>query len=217
MPQPFKGDWSSNKDVLKQRPKLAAHIAHIAHLWTQVDLALGHVVINMLKADAASGAAMFLSLRGARPAALDAVAQYALDADALKEFRQLTKKVRTVEGSRNDVVHGMWALPKQGDDSLVWLDAASWVAWMAANTALHHKSSRATNDDWTRMKLAMEVLNKSALEYKEADFIDIENRIQDLLAELAQFQNKFRISLQPRSVERFRNNTLLDSENKNDT
>jgi hypothetical protein len=188
-PQPFKGQWHSDNVVLRLRSKLAAHVGIIANLWTHVDLILASMLTAMLRADARSGMTMYLCLRGARPAAMMAVAEDVLEETLLKEFRQLMGRVRTVEGARNDVVHGIWG---RSDDpeNLIWLDPALHAAWVAAISTLQHKDNNATHSDWEVMNSSMTAMHSSALEYKEIDVIEIETRIDDLLVELGQFHWK---------------------------
>jgi hypothetical protein len=85
MPQPFKGNWTSDFKSLAQRPKLAAYVGVISALWTQVDVALGQLLAMMLQAEARAVTAMYVAIEneGSKKAALRKVAEERLTKDLL--------------------------------------------------------------------------------------------------------------------------------------
>lgn len=109
MPKRFKGNWTYDANSLEKRPILAAHIGHIAHLWTMIDVLHGELLSVLLGRESKFTTTVYLRLRSARVDALAAVAQEVLGPDSFNEFQKIMKKCRAVEKSRNNVIHGMCA------------------------------------------------------------------------------------------------------------
>lgn len=185
MPQPYKGHWTSNQKSLSQRPQLAAHVGIITSLWAQVDVNLGNLLAIVLQADAHVATAMYIAISndGARSAAMRAAAKECLGPDLLTEFEDVLGRVSEAAEQRNKVVHAIWAVPENKPDSIIRLDNRAFTGWFASLTALNAKPRAVITDkDHKRMLKAMESHLGSAMEYKEHDFIQIEQRIETVLA-----------------------------------
>ena len=177
-------------DVLTERPNLAAHIGKIAHLWTLVDIQLGLLLASMLRADARSATVMYLKLRGARPHAMDAVAEDILDPSLLSDFRKLMGKVRDIEGSRNDVIHGLWAIDERDPNNLVWIDTALHLQEAIARRAAMHLPVGPLLVEGSWWYEAWSSSKDSERIYGESTFIEIEKRVKSLLIQIAEFDGK---------------------------
>jgi hypothetical protein len=180
--------------ALHKRPKLAIHIAYIAQHWTLIDLLHGELLSILLGKDARFTTSVYLKLRGARPHALNAVAEEVLPEDLLKEFRQIMNKCRDVEGERNDVIHGMWATSEDDEDALIWVDPAAHVKWRAARAVRTSRSK--VMKEWARK--AVNAHLDGGLSYKEEDFIAIEKRIVQLFSTIYQFGQRVEKQLRRR-------------------
>jgi len=195
VPKPFKGTLKYDPHSLKKRPNLAVHIGHIAHIWTMIDVLHGEMLAEMLRSESRFTTAVYLRLRGARPHALDAVAEEVLTENLLKEFRKIMERCRKVESSRNDVVHGLWGIDESDDKVLIWIDPAAHVKWFSATVTLDVATASAANtassdDAWKRMEDALDKHLGSTLSYTEADFIEIENRISEIFSLVYRFSEK---------------------------
>ena len=191
MPQPHKGDLQYEPDVLKKRPKLAVYIANIAHKWTLIDVLHGELLADMLRSESRFTTAVYLRLRGARSAALFAVAEEALSKDLLKEFRNVMDKSRRVEESRNDVIHALWGIDNSREDIIIRIDPSTHVKWFSAEHAVESGTEHS-------LRMAEEARiehRKAALVYTESDFIDIEKRIDELFTAVYQFSEKVNLQL----------------------
>ncbi len=191
MPQPYKGSgWKSGMDALKARPKLAAHIGTIAAMWSQIELQLGILLALILQADAQIATAMYMRLKSetVRLAAIEAVAEEKLTDDLLEEYNTLGEKIRKTGSQRDTIMHGLWAIPDDNPESLVLIDPREFVTWASRAIGAHAKRSEGRGAG--RAYIHRTAPFESALEYKESDFIDIQNRISELLKEIYKFSAK---------------------------
>ena len=196
MPQPFTRSWLPIYDACAQRPKLAAHIGRIAALWTYADYVLGSVLAEVLHIDARIGGTIYGAVKAeaARLAIIEAMADDCLSTELAQEYRKLRQRVKQTANERDNVVHGLWGLPvasmrsrqfflKTG--SLIWADPRDFVRVNAVWRSLLAKPEK---DRTAKDRAYVEQLqNVRALEYKEADFVAIEERIQERINELSSF------------------------------
>jgi hypothetical protein len=188
MPQPYFGSWTSDQNSLAQRPHLAAHVGIIASLWSHVEYRLALLIARILHIDAEVATIMYLPVKSeaARLAIIEAIAKDRLPKELLLEFQTLRKRIGSTGAERDNIVHGLWALPGNGNDSVLWYDATKSVK--SVSETISHLARR-TEEMREKSITAKEFLD-SVLEYKEQDFIAIETRIQERIGEIMTFGQK---------------------------
>lgn len=192
MPQPYKGNWGIMVDALKKRPKLAEHVGIIASKWSNAESKLGWLFSVILGTDAELGTAMYMAIisPAAQKAAMLAAAEHKLDSAQLEKLKTLYKNIEAPRVMRNTVVHGLWALPQtphENPESIVLIDTAKFVKMTAAMSAPLTSIPDGERDriKWlARHSKATSAPRESALEYKEADFIEIEDKIDAAIQEI---------------------------------
>ena len=190
MPQPLKTPVPLyfGPGVVMKRPELAAHIANIANMWSQVETMQGLVLASMLRSEASLVISMFTSLSGAaaKNAVFQAVADEKLTLDQLKRLEKIIKDTKTAGSQRNDIVHGFWHIADQYTDALIWRDPRD-----AAGEYAEVISAASTQRPFDMTKLG-----RNTLIYKKRDFQDIEHKIS---AVLDRWQ-KFWSAIMPKSL-----------------
>lgn len=186
MPQPFKGTSRGDRNVLLQRPELAARIANIAALWAQAELSLGMLFSQLLQTESVVGTAMYLSLisEQARDAAMQAAAQEKLPEQFKAEFVILASSLRSPRKERNAVVHGLWAISDDKPDSLILIDSRKMVKMFSW---VHAGNIKPLSESATRYTQAIKDQSESHLEYTIADLVRIENNITAALDRIGAF------------------------------
>lgn len=198
MPQPFKGRYTINilHAPMAQRPQLAKHLGIIASLWSYVELHLGHLLADILHTEARIGAAMYAAIRAeaARLAAMQAAAEAYLDDALLEEFQELKDRIKKTGDQRDNVIHGIWGISKDRPDSIIWADARKDMKYFSMqNLELAKPTKKLTEKEIKEINDFVNARQEhfgSFLEYKEQDFINIENSIQERLNEIWRFRYK---------------------------
>lgn len=193
MPQPFNGASSYNLHSLKERPALASHIGLITAMWSLIDVQLAHMVSTMLHADAEIAATLLGGIRSepVKLAAIQAVAEERLSSELLAEYTLLMKEFKSVSKARNDVVHKIWAVPDNKPESLVLIDSRKASTFNASLiTSFAKPLGTIGKNVQEKYAKVFEDFIQSSMEYQENDFLDIENRIDQLSKKIAQFSMK---------------------------
>ena len=184
MPQPFKGITVYQPDCLRRRPELAVEIANIASNWSQVEDRLLRLYALLMGAYAAKlplpphggfqWPAQFHPLAyqifdtiGTLNSRLDLLGSLleakGIAAEVLFYKETLRQRIRKTAGSRNLVVHGLWAIgfrdkkPKGGPREV--LDG-----------------------------IILKPISGSAMLYKLSDFLNISSLIVSLRGEIEEFE-----------------------------
>lgn len=125
--------------------RLAALIGTCANLWTHVDLQLGLTMGSMLGVENAATVAVFTSLRNARAQrdAIFAAAKATLDEELLEYLEAIMFAHKSLDGQRNDVVHGVWGHSAAIPDAAIWESVQSHAIMLIRD---YHKESTGTLD-----------------------------------------------------------------------
>ena len=182
MPQPYFGNWQSTQNSLAERPILAAHVGIIAALWAHVEYRLALLMALILHIDAEVAMVMYAPVRSeaARLAIIEAIVKDRLSEERLTEFQKLRKRVKSTGDERDKIVHGLWGIPENVKDSLIWYDGTKSVEQVSGIISRLARTEKKTYKPPKRGLM-------TALEYKVSDFIDIEKRIQERIAEIVMF------------------------------
>jgi hypothetical protein len=186
-PQPLKkyrGLITVGPEVLETRPALALRIAKIAAISSHLQMQLGLLLAALLRTEAATGVAMYLSLSGTRPqeAILTGAATHRLNKTDLDDFKHLMNKVvRPALTSRNNVVHRMWATSDEYADTLIAIDPNE----MAAELAEHPIPPPVKRTD--AMYLGSGKHPPTLMKWKKKDLIEVEKRLEKALSQACKF------------------------------
>jgi len=104
-------------------PEFATQVMRVVAHWAHIDGNLASTLSLMMKADVATGAAMYTALNGAdaRKAALLAAAKEALPEHLYVVLRAVLKATAFSRSQRNEFVHHVWGVADQLPDALLLL------------------------------------------------------------------------------------------------
>jgi len=191
MPKPFSlaDGWRYDINSIKERPILGAHIGTIAAMWAQVEATLGVILSMLLGADSVVGTAMYASIisEQARSAAMNAAASEKLSAELMIQYSAIMNSIKTPRKSRNKVVHGLWAISDKRQDCLILIDLKKYVRQLSFMQLGFADPRRVDLEKWSE---ATKDHDASLMEYKEADFIEIEEQILQVMKNLASFMHE---------------------------
>lgn len=171
-----------NPDLLV-RPELSAHIAVISVIWNEIDCAMGEILSSILGIDAKIGISIYLSVEndGAKSAILKSVAAERCSEKHLTEFVALMKELREKRAGRNKIVHGVWAVPEEHPECLLWIGPKQLI------------QSSAEHWQFIYGEKTSEFPNEGLYLYSKKDFEDIATKGKDILRSLRVFaENMFR-------------------------
>src|SRR5262249_13084713 len=99
-------------DVLSERPEMAKLIGQCVGLWAQIEVQLALILNALMGSKSDAAVAFFLSIKNSRlqREGLAAVASSALKGDDLEMFGAISGVYQSLEGQRNDLIHGVYAL-----------------------------------------------------------------------------------------------------------
>lgn len=187
LPQKSRVSGHVGVTVMDQRPDLAVVIAKIATTWSRVDERIGHIIVQMMRAEASIAMTMYqaLSSSAAQLAVLRALARELLDKPMQDRLEGLLKKVKTARGKRNDVVHGHWHLSPEHPDELVWIDSKDdllgYSEFWAGYTGAESKEKR------TEFLMSYEGRKQKYLLYNKQELTDILTEIIRVGASVSTF------------------------------
>jgi hypothetical protein len=121
---PFKGEFVSVTESLRERPELAARVGLCIGMWSFVELNLSILLSAMLHIDAQIGSTLFgvIKAESGRLAMLNAIAEDRLSEDLFAEYSLLQKRVNSLSGHRDKLAHGTWATSSAAPDILILAD-----------------------------------------------------------------------------------------------
>lgn len=118
--------------ALAERPRLAALVAQCAAMWSEIELQMSLTLGAILHASGAGAVAVFLSLRNARAQrdALSAAAHATLSGEALAAFDALLVVHKSLDGERNDLVHGLYGTSNDMPEVVLWIAQDVCANWL---------------------------------------------------------------------------------------
>jgi hypothetical protein len=128
MPQPLSSivkdkpyEVTINPDGLLQKPNLANLVAVAIGWSSNIEYALGLVLVTMLDANVKPAFAMFSAITSAaaQRSALSSAAEAVLSPDDLEIFGAVLAVARTTSEQRNKFAHGLWGTSPQVPDALL--------------------------------------------------------------------------------------------------
>jgi hypothetical protein len=178
MPQPLKHYGSvvlEPYDALQREPTLAAHIGTIAAMWTAVEMDLGKILVFLLNAEAAAAAEVYSTLVNIDPRlkVLKLLAKARLPPTLFAKLETLLDKTRRRVRERNTVVHGLWCYSEGHPGALILHHPAERIASLGRHLTTVFAPS---------IQFPYEA--PKFMEYREKDFLAIQNKIRSLDAEL---------------------------------
>ena len=116
-------------------PKLAALVAEAIAAWSQVEMALGELLVAMLGANAIPAISMYNALTSsvAQLAAVKAAAATSLDIDDKDLFDALLSRHKPLAKARNRFAHWAWAYSPDIPKTLLFCDPTSLADFSARN------------------------------------------------------------------------------------
>lgn len=166
---------------IKERPKLAARIAAISALWTEIDVLLGSIIAYVLGVDAVIAVTLYLSIEneGSKMGMIDGLAQKKLTKSEYEELAKLLAKIRKRRKDRNNLVHGIWGISEEFVDELVWQDPREAISLVADIFQIANKIITPKPE-----------IKPNYMLYSVTDFDQIEKNGSDLYREVTLFCNK---------------------------
>lgn len=106
------------------RPLLAALVAEVITLWSEIELQRGRVLAELLRATQEAAVAMYLAITSsvARRATLDAAARAVLSPFERAVYGRVMAEGRVVEAERNAFAHGLWGFSNDIPKGLLLVD-----------------------------------------------------------------------------------------------
>jgi hypothetical protein len=187
MPSLLRPPYELNIDpnALAKRPELAAQIGIIAALWSRVEMWLGVILGDFLGTEPKFGLAMYFAIvsTSARTDTIAAAATERLDARKMLEFEKLVKTIRARARERNRIVHSNWGISAKHPDAIVSVATDDHIRFWHITSRDFQDSDRSTanweNIVWRNLKPTA---------YRMSDFMDICNRLNELISELQEFR-----------------------------
>jgi hypothetical protein len=117
---------SWGQGALKSYPHLCSIVMEAISFGAQVEFNWSAIIVDLLRAEAKTGMAMYQALSGAeaRRTALSAAAKIALSPDDFILFQSVEKALRSARRARNNFVHHIWGTSDQVPDALLLIDPA---------------------------------------------------------------------------------------------
>lgn len=109
---------------LGQRPQLAALVAEVIGIASEIDLQEGRYLASLLGADQVAGVAMFLAITGDRTRrdVISAASKAKLTDIEFSLFERAFQTIRAVENERNAFAHQLWGITDDIPDALLLVD-----------------------------------------------------------------------------------------------
>lgn len=188
MPKPYKGSWTWGLKVLRQRPHLAANLGYIASMWAVVETKLANIVSRALQADALVAISIYSLIRseGTRLEVIESLLRNRLSEGDFEEYQRLKKRVRRVGDQRDRFMHAIWATSMSKPESIILIDSRSQMT-LDASAAAMSATGESNSEQHSQL---FDKHKASLLEYTQRDFIDLENLITELFAELCHFEDR---------------------------
>ena len=130
-------------------PSLAELIGMCVDAATKLEIQLSLTMGSLLGVENAASVAVFASLRNSR-ARLEALeaAVTCLDDDDQSLFLPLLKQYRSLDGQRNDIVHGVWGQIDGVEDKVLWCSTQTYAVWHISD---YHKGKIGTlSSEWRK-------------------------------------------------------------------
>ena len=148
MPQPIhysrRIDFEFTPQCLFFRPKLAAHIAVISAMWTEMEARIGAFLAALVGSEAETVISIFLAVKtdAARRATIDTIVGQKMSNEDYDHFQGIMKDVAKRYAERNSVVHGAWGISPVYPDALLWCDIREVMIFHVEMMKLNQPSAR---------------------------------------------------------------------------
>jgi len=132
LPQFAKVQFSYGVTCISDRPEFARIIGECVAVWAYVENEMGTLLGLLLDAKSEAAIEVFLNLRRSlnQREALAAAAKHKLTGDDLLAFEALMVVYKSVEASRNDIVHGCYGASTEMPDAILWTEMKNHVHFM---------------------------------------------------------------------------------------
>jgi hypothetical protein len=190
MPQPFKTRGRIMKvtgDAVVLRPHLAISFGHICSTWSSLEYNLSLSYTYLLGGTDSSAFRFYHELidTNLKEKAFMSAAEDKISDDLKMEASKIYIELRKIAKSRNEVIHGMWAICENKLHSI--------FLWKArdindkVNIILKNVNNRIQNPNKLHDSLTVNFVPDEFVEYKHTDFDKIVERIQKLDATVTAF------------------------------
>jgi hypothetical protein len=159
-------------NALAARPEMATLIGQSTGLWAQVEVQMALILSALMKSKSDAAVAFFLSIRNSRLQrdGLAAAATSVLKDENLDLFSAISNVHQTLEGQRNDLVHGIFALADNYSDILIWFEPKEHANFFADLLAKVKNSEPYSIDE----------IKKDAFVYRPKDISGLVIQIEEL-------------------------------------
>lgn len=157
---------------------MAAWVAQTIATWSEVEVALGHVLARLLGAEAGTVAAMHAALNGFEPRAdsLEAAARVRLPPDDADLFQATMSVIRRAAVRRHEFAHRLWGHCAELPEALLLVDPKDY--WRPAGI-IHEAVTRLDPDSWHRDVGVPGVINpEHVMVYRYSDVVDAQKEVQ---------------------------------------
>jgi hypothetical protein len=116
--------FSLGPGFLGMRPQLAAIVAEIIGINSEIDLQQGRYLAALLGADQIAGVAIFLAITGerTRQEVLDAASKAKFTHEEYELFQKASRRLRVVQREINAFAHQLWGITDAIPDALLLID-----------------------------------------------------------------------------------------------
>ena len=127
--------WSTPMSIYRTLPvgcPLSELVGRCVSAATNVEVQFSLCMGSLLGLENAASVAVFTTLRNAqaRRDALRAAATHSLNEDDLEIFDVLIRIYEKLDGSRNEIVHGIWGHIDGKENEFLWCSSQSYAVWL---------------------------------------------------------------------------------------
>ena len=172
-------------DALAARPALAKLIGQCIAIWAQIEVQMALILNALMKTRSDAAVAFFLSIRNSRlqREGLAAAAKNALKGSyELEVFEAMSVVYQSLEGQRNDLVHGVYALADNFPQILVWFEASKHANFFA------DLFFRVSNGE----QVSIDEIRSDGFVYRDNDLADLRDNLEGLWTLAMAFANHLR-------------------------
>ncbi len=159
--------------AINRRPELALEALKVIAFWAEIEGDLATILAAMLKADVATGVAMYeaLSMGEGRRAALSAAARQALPEWQAKLFEAIQFATSPSRKQRNAFAHNLWATADDLPDAILLMDPKVVSKVTVSHRQRHVVDGQNVIRPIDLDRSAIQVYKKSDMERAKADAV----------------------------------------------
>ena len=187
--------------ILDARRELTRDIGRVAAHFSSLELSLNYLLTYLLMGKQPAAFAIFHDIvdLNIRKEAFDRAANGVLSENLRQEIRALFEKTRRIADSRNDIVHGIWAVSHLRENSLLRCTIKSLnIRINEGFGEWFHDALAGKEPKPGTIRAVSEALNETKDEYEEYKLADFEftvNRIKELQEQADRFGVKVAIEM----------------------